>query len=74
MGSVMYKPIICLLFNFLTNIRALFFHLYQSVNKIIFIKNKKLWYFVLHGTEIYLYICIANNNVIKSSFFKKVLC
>jgi PadR family transcriptional regulator PadR len=26
---------------------------------------------VLHSTKIFLYICIANNNVIKSSFFKK---
>lgn len=26
---------------------------------------------MLHSTKIFLYICIANNNVIKSSFFKK---
>lgn len=35
---------------------------------------QKLWYYVLHGTIIYTYICNANNNVKLSSFFKKVLC
>jgi len=34
---------------------------------------KNIWYFVLHSTKIFPYICIANNSVFKSSFFKKVL-